>query len=461
MWQEKHSRKKIHQRRERRACFGELIQGDGSHHIWLEISGIECCLMVFIDDATSTITAMHLSEEETLEAYFLTLKQHIQKYGCPRSLYLDRSAVAKARTGNNPTQFERALEKLEIELIVAYSAPAKGRVERTNRTLQDRFVKYLKEKRIETITEANRAIKDYLKSHNKKFGINPRSIVDLHTPIDKNYDLDLELRKTERRKLTKDHCFSFNNVIYKVKNPLTYFSENREVEIILLDNGEIRARYNKQWLEIQKDTSTVSTSKEKKIQELNEKWTQKNELNKRLTGWQQNNQYHKRATIIKHPFVAEKEEKTDEINEHQTFYVKKYKLSNSQANVYKWLKKQSINTDDPTLCYWTKIYTEKRIKEVVTYAKSRSQKEDIRNLGGWIQNILKTNQVVIDERSNINLNILKKFLSSKPWNALKIYEKYIKDSITGDDLSLTMNPEIFKRALEALYEKSQLYKWTC
>ncbi len=112
-------------------------------------------------------------------------------------------------------------------------------------------------------------------------------------------------------------------------------------------------------------------------------------------------------------------------------------------------------------CYWSKTYTEKRLKEVVTYAKARSQKEDIRNLGGWIQTILKTNQAVIDDKWDVNQNILKQFLNLNQWNALKVYEKYIKDSITGDDLSLTMNPEEFKRSLGALYEKSQLYGWTC
>ena len=467
MWHEKHSKKNLHQRRERRACFGELIQGDGSHHIWLIVSGIECCLLVFIDDATSKITSMYLSEEETLDAYFMTLKKHVLLYGRPKSLYLDRSAVAKARSGNNPTQFERALEKLEIELITANSPQAKGKVERANRTLQDRFVKYLKEKNIKTIEEANEVIGEFIQIYNNKFGVSPRSIVDLHTPLDKNYDIDLELRKIEKRKLTKDHCFSFNNIIYKVKNQLTHFTEDREVEIILLDNGEIRARYNKQWLDIQKDTGTVRTLREKKILELNEKWTlDKDSKKKNFTGWQMINQQKKKAMVIKDLFANEKEkqenttiEQRKENNQSAILeYIKKYKLSNDQAEIYKWIKKQSINTDDSTLCYWSKTYSEKRLKEVVSYAKFRFQEGGIRNLGGWIQNILKTNQIVINDNWKKNQKFLNDFLSSKQWNSLKVYEKYIKDSITGDDLPLTMNEEDFKRSLEALYEKNQLYK---
>lgn len=139
-------------------------------------------------------------------------------------------------------------------------------------------------------------------------------------------------------------------------------------------------------------------------------------------------------------------------------YIKKFKLSAAQAEIYKWLKEQSIDTDDGTLCYWAKIHTEKRIKEVVTYAKSRSQRENIKNLGGWIQKILKTNQIVINDNWTMNHRFLEEFLSTRCWNELKVYEKYIKDSITGDDLSLTMNEEDFRRSLEALYGKSLLYK---
>jgi hypothetical protein len=305
MWKEKRSRKKIHQRREPRACFGELIQGDGSHHIWLELSGIECCLMVFIDDATSIITGMYLAEEETLEAYYTTLKQHLQRYGRFRSLYLDRSAIAKTRIGENPTQLEKALKKLGIELILAYSAEAKGRVERANRTLQDRFIKYLKERGVQTISEANQMMDDFIQDYNKKFGKKPRSTVDLHRPLDKGYDLDLELRKIEIRKLTKDLCFSFKNITYKVKG-LNSLPEDREVEIIQLENDEIKVRCRNQWLSIEKDLAAVKTPREKKILKLNIKWSQeKVSVKKEFTGWQTHAQFKKKTINMSHAFTNE------------------------------------------------------------------------------------------------------------------------------------------------------------
>jgi hypothetical protein len=470
MWFEKHSKKKTHQRRDRRACFGELIQGDGSFHIWLEISGIKCCLLVFIDDATSKITSMYLAEEETLDAYLITLKKHIQRYGSFKSLYLDRSAVAKVRKGDNITQFENVLEKLGIELIFAYSPQAKGRVERVNRTLQDRFIKYLKEKKIDTIKEANQVINDFIEDYNKKFGVSPRSLVDLHTPLDKTFDIDLELRRTAKRKLTKDLCFSFNNIVYKVKNKLGSLTESREIEIILLDNDEIRARYNKQWLEIQKDTEAFRTSRDKKIFEQNKKWVQEKDLKKNnLTGWQMNSEDRKRTMLMEKSFTEKKMKMStfnQQVNARESNKlvnlecIKKYKLSKSQAETYKWLKEQNINTDNATLCYWSKIYPEKRLKEVIHYANARSQKEVIRNIGGWIQKMLKENQILINDSWHTNQKYLAEFLVGKQWSALKVYEKYIKDSVTEDDLSLTMNPEEFRRSLEALYSKSQRYSWT-
>lgn len=140
-------------------------------------------------------------------------------------------------------------------------------------------------------------------------------------------------------------------------------------------------------------------------------------------------------------------------------YIRKYKLSKEQSEIYEWLKGQNINTNDETLCYWAKSYTSKRIQEVVNFAKARQVNgEDIRNIGGWIQKFLKTGQAVVDENCRINLAFLTKFLNSTKWNDLNIYEKYVKDKVTGDDLPLNMASDDFKISLESLYQKSQLYR---
>lgn len=139
--------------------------------------------------------------------------------------------------------------------------------------------------------------------------------------------------------------------------------------------------------------------------------------------------------------------------------IKKYKLTGEQEKTYSWLKQQNLNTDDRTLCYWTKLYSSKRIQEVVNFAKSRRNAgQDIRNIGGWIQQFLKKGHQVVDENCMINRTYLKKFIEETKWKELNIYEKYIKDTVTGDDIPLNLEADSFMRSLKALYQKSQLYK---
>lgn len=138
--------------------------------------------------------------------------------------------------------------------------------------------------------------------------------------------------------------------------------------------------------------------------------------------------------------------------------MKNITLTEKQLEVFKWLSNQRLNTDSDTLIFWSKKYPEKRLKEVVRYALARQQSgEKIRNIGGWIQNILKKDILIINEDGKLNGDIAKAFVEVNKWGNLKIYEKYVKDEVTQDDLSLTMPVESFKRSLEALYLKSKLY----
>src|SRR5438034_900116 len=140
-------------------------------------------------------------------------------------------------------------------------------------------------------------------------------------------------------------------------------------------------------------------------------------------------------------------------------FIQRYKLSKEQSEVYKWLKEQHLNTDDNTLCFWCKTYTSKRIQEVVNFAKARqAMGQSINNIGGWIQKFLKEGQAVVDENCRINRTFATNFVNSQNWNTLIVYEKYVRDTITDDDLPLNLAIEDFKRSLVALYEKSQLYR---
>ena len=138
----------IHQQRPRRACLGELNQIDGSLHAWFEARGDSCVLIVFIDDATGRTYGKFFKTEST-RAYMIVAWEYIIKYGRPLAFYSDKYSVFRINKRGCIrkeliTQFGRACKALDIELICAHSPQAKGRVEKVNRTLQDRLVKELR-----------------------------------------------------------------------------------------------------------------------------------------------------------------------------------------------------------------------------------------------------------------------------------------------------------------------------
>src|SRR3990167_3908263 len=163
---------KIHPSRKRRDCFGELILIDGSVEFWFENRGPKCVLLVFIDDATSRIVKLFFTPTEDLEGYFHAMEDYLQEYGRPLALYSDRHSVFQVERKSplsgeeHITQFERAMKELDIKLIHANSPQAKGRVERCNRTLQDRFIKELRLQGISDIETGNIFAEQYRKDHN-------------------------------------------------------------------------------------------------------------------------------------------------------------------------------------------------------------------------------------------------------------------------------------------------------
>jgi hypothetical protein len=143
----------------RRECYGELVQIDGSDHRWFEDRGDPCTLLVFIDDATSTLMELRFVTSESSISYFEALECYLLKHGRPVAFYSDKPSVFRVAKLNEHmtgmTQFGRALAELNIEIICANSSQAKGRVERANRTLQDRLVKELRIAGISNMDEGN------------------------------------------------------------------------------------------------------------------------------------------------------------------------------------------------------------------------------------------------------------------------------------------------------------------
>lgn len=194
----------LHQPRERRACLGELIQIDGSRHEWFEGRNSACTVLAFVDDATSRILHLHFAETETTLSYFDAMRSYLQEHGKPQAFYADRAAVFRAPSANKhiPTQFQRALDELGIALICANSPQAKGRVERVNRTLQDRLVKQLRLDGISTIEAANAWSHQFVSDYNDRFARIPRSQLDKHIPLRQSDDLALILTLRHQRKLS-------------------------------------------------------------------------------------------------------------------------------------------------------------------------------------------------------------------------------------------------------------------
>jgi transposase len=223
LWKAKRQKQvQVHPQRERRACFGELIQIDGSPHPWFEERGPKCCLLVAIDDATSQLCSLHFEPTETTEGYFKLMHKYIIEYGLPLATYSDRHGIFRinlpAASEETETQFGRAARQLGIEVICAHSPEAKGRVERANQTLQDRLVKEMRLLGISDIESANAYLPTYIQDHNSRFAVEAQSSENANRKdLPTKEEMNLILSYQDERKISKNLEISYENVIYQIK----------------------------------------------------------------------------------------------------------------------------------------------------------------------------------------------------------------------------------------------------
>ena len=215
-------RRPVHRKwRERKGHFGEMVQLDGSHHDWFEGRREKAVLMVLIDDATNRTYAKFF-EGETTEASFETFLRYVGRYGLPRSVYADRASIYRttrdATVDENladklpETQFGRAMQELDVELILAHSPQAKGRVERRNAVFQDRLVKALRLKGISDLEGANAFLDDeFLTDLNEKFNVPARAQSDLHRRVPRCVKLERVLSFQEERVVQNDWTIRWRN----------------------------------------------------------------------------------------------------------------------------------------------------------------------------------------------------------------------------------------------------------
>jgi transposase len=250
LWVDKKVKKQcVHQLRKRRSQEGELVQMDGSPHDWFEGRAPYCTLIQCVDDATGKILAALFVASEGIWTYFSLMRQYLKKHGRPRSFYVDKHAVFRVNavgplTGEGVTQFGRAMKELGIELIFANSAPAKGRIERANQTLQDRPVKEMRLRGISTIDAGNSFLPEFLDNFNRRFAVVPQNPNNAHQPLLKDQDLDLIFTIQSIRVLSKNLTLSFKNVIYQIHSEKSsYVLRKARVCIREKESGEIEILY--------------------------------------------------------------------------------------------------------------------------------------------------------------------------------------------------------------------------
>jgi transposase len=251
LWERKRRREKHRQRRDRRECFGELTQADGSEHDWLEGRGPRMVLLVMIDDATSKVVA-RFYPAETTEGYMDLLKRYLRKHGRMVALYTDHDSVF---CGDCPdkkpaqTQFARALEELDIGWIPAGSPQAKGRVERFNGTAQDRLAKELRLAGAATMAQANEVLdKTFLPWFNQRCTVKPASGNNAHRPLHPSMKLPGILSHQEKRKVANDYTIRLDNRIYQLLPPVYGGLRGGRVIIEKRLDGRLHIRFKGHYL---------------------------------------------------------------------------------------------------------------------------------------------------------------------------------------------------------------------
>lgn len=207
-----------------------MLQADGTPFDWFE-NGEKYSLHGFIDDATGKITGLYMCKNECLLGYLEILRQTLENYGIPISLYPDKYSVffppkkvndhvtiEEQLNGRDKgiTQFGRIVEELGIEMFPASSPQAKGRIERLWETLQSRLVTEFRINKITTIDKANEFLPNYIIKYNSKFSVEASSKKSLFLKLPKRYNLDELLCVKYERTIDNAGVFSINNSKFQI-----------------------------------------------------------------------------------------------------------------------------------------------------------------------------------------------------------------------------------------------------
>jgi transposase len=241
LWKPRKVKKVVtHQLRERRACFGELVQIDGSPYDWFEGRAESCVLLVFIDDATGKLVQLRFVDSESFFSYAGAAEEYFRRCGKPVAFYSDKHGIFRvnlpsAGSGDALTQFGRAMQELDIQIICANTPQAKGRVERVNQTLQDRLVKEMRLRSISSLADGNAYLAEFIEDFNRRFAIEPRSSVNAHRPLTAKDDLARILTWQESRTLSKNLTLQFEKVVYQIQTQRPTYAMRQAVVTVCKD----------------------------------------------------------------------------------------------------------------------------------------------------------------------------------------------------------------------------------
>src|SRR5262245_12850049 len=262
----------VHQWRPRRSCRGELVQWDTSDHDWLEGRGPRLYLIAMIDDATSEVTARFASHDSTTEN-LRVLRRYLEQHGRPAAFYTDKASLFQTTEKRRrdqpgkevdavempPTQICRALRELGITWRAAHSPQAKGRIERSFATAQDRLVKGLRIAKAKTLEQANRYLEEeFLPWWNRQLKVLPANATDAHRPLMAEHDLDAILSVIESRHVTRDYTSQFQHKRYQIaKVDVRAGLRGANVQVQVRLDGSLRVSYQGRYLQIEECCQAV------------------------------------------------------------------------------------------------------------------------------------------------------------------------------------------------------------
>ena len=257
----------VHQWRARRSCRGELVQWDTSEHDWLEGRGEKLYLIHMIDDATSELLARFVRHDST-EQNMRVLWRYLERQGRPVAFYTDKASLFRTtpkiardeklvprdeRQPLPPTQIGRALRELGIVWIPAHSPQAKGRVERSFGTAQDRLVKGLRVAGTRTLDEANQYLEEeFLPWWNQHLVIAPATAADAHRTLGPEHDLAASLSRVESRQVDNDYTFALDGQRHRITNaPMPAGLRGDIVRVERRLDGSLAARFRERYLKLE------------------------------------------------------------------------------------------------------------------------------------------------------------------------------------------------------------------